>query len=113
MFEMAGKIKGFRHVLFGIALVAGILITLLGGGIFTSFGVLFVCGFFIGWQGKKFKQLFDDYKLGLRVNAIMFSSRVMEDKEKERNQLHEEIRQLRERIAAQNLLIERKEGASL
>lgn len=101
-----GKIKGFKYVLFGVCLSLALIVTLLGGGIFTSFGVLFVLGFLLGWNGKKFKQLYDDYRLGLRVNAIMFSSRQMEAQMKEREQLIEEIRQLRERIAGYNILKE-------
>lgn len=101
------KIKGFRYFAFGVIAVIGIIVALLGGGIFTSFGVLFITGLVLGWQGKKFKQLYDDYRLGLRVNAIMYSSKAMEEKEREREQMVKEIGQLRERIAAYNVL---KEG---
>jgi len=101
------KIKGLRYFVFGVAAMLAIIITLFGGGIFTSFGVLFVIGFLLGWNGQKFKRLYEDYRLGLRVNAIMFSSGQMEKQQKERDQLVEEVRQLRERIAAYNIL---KEG---
>lgn len=104
-----GKMKEWRSLVFVVIVILGILVSLLGGGIFTSFGVLFVLGFVLGWQGKKFKQLYDDYRLGLRVNAIMYSSRQMEQQQKEREQLVEEIRQLRERIAAYNVLQEGKQ----
>lgn len=96
-----------RYIFFGAAAVLGILVTLLGGGIFTSFGVLFTLGFILGWQGKKTKQFFDDYRLGLRINALQYSARVMEEKERERQALLEENRQLLDRLRAQDLL---KEG---
>lgn len=105
-FDM-GSIKGLRYFAFGVVAVLAIVITLLGGGIFTSFGILFVLGLVLGWNACKFKQLYQDYRLGLRVNAIMFSSKQMESQMKEREQLVEEVRQLRERIAAYNIL---KEG---
>lgn len=101
------KMKSMRAFFYAVAILIVLAIAFLGGGVFTSFGVLFTVGFLMGWQGKGLKQLIDDYRLGLKVNSIMFSVRAMEEKEKERKQMLEEIRQLRERISAMNVL---KEG---
>ncbi|TMV42798.1 hypothetical protein FE783_36920 [Paenibacillus mesophilus] len=89
------KNRKFRLIL---ALVLGVTFALIGGFKLLVYVGLLLTGLFLGSQYQKYRQLFHDYKLGLRINTILYNSRESEEMKQKVEQLQKELASAADRI---------------
>lgn len=61
--------------------------------------LLLLTGYFLGSRIEKLLQLYRDYKLSLRVNSIVTSTKQYEEREKEIQQLKNDLQTANHRLA--------------
>lgn len=93
------KSKKFRTAMTIIFIILSIIFVTFGGGKLLVYVGMFISGLLIGWNINKFKSLYDDYKLALKVNSIQFSSKKMIEMQKENEKLKQELSSAAERIS--------------
>ncbi|MEI7028343.1 hypothetical protein [Paenibacillus sp. y28] len=81
--------------MFAISLVLSLIVTFLGGGKLLVYLLLLVTGLILGAKYTQLKQLYQDYKLGLKINAIQYS-------QKESQQLKQKVADLERDLATAN-----------
>lgn len=87
-----------KRILFFIALPSAIIISMLGGAKLMIYIALLITGIVLGRSYATFKRMYEDYKLGLKVNTVLYSSKQTEQIKKENEQLKSELNQLNERF---------------
>ncbi|MEW9702914.1 hypothetical protein [Paenibacillus sp. SI8] len=94
---MKDKVKS-KKIQIGIAVIFGILITLMGGGKFMIYFVIAVLFFFMGKKYSDVWKLYHDWKLAIKVNTVQFSSKQMELLVNENKTLKDEISSANQRL---------------
>lgn len=105
MMEKAKQILNkYKKAVAAFVIAVAVIITMLGGAkLMVYFGLLF-SGVFLGWYLRKVKQLYEDYRLGLRINALQYSAKQYESLQKEKKQLEEENQLLSRRLESMRTL---------
>jgi hypothetical protein len=92
------KLWRSKKIRFIASIILALIFTLLGGfKLLVYFGLL-ISGIILGSRYQKFKQIYNDYKLGLRVNTLLYHSKQTEEMKAKIEQYEKEIASAADRI---------------
>lgn len=93
------KVPFRKKILILVALCLGIILTMFGGIKLVIYILLLVTGVLVGWNAFRIKRIVDDYRLSLKVNTVLYSSKRTEEMTKELETLRSELRSANDRIS--------------
>lgn len=91
-------LKNRKRFIFFTSLSCSLLIVSMGGVKLMIYFLLLLTGLFLGIHYERLKRLYADYKLSLRVNSIITSSKQYEEQEKEIERLRRDLSSMSERL---------------
>lgn len=104
--------KFLKYLSLGIAIVLGLLITLLGGGVILVYIGLMVSFFILGWISKGILQVFKEYKLALKVNTVMYNSQESQKMKSEIDTLRAELKTAADRMTIYQAAAQQQKGGN-
>lgn len=87
-----------NKILLGVSLLLAIILVLSGGIKIMIYLLLLLTGIFVGIKYTNLRRLYDDYKLSLRVNSILVSSKAAEASQAENERLKAELTSASQRL---------------
>lgn len=94
--------KKRKFLLFGLAALFGLILTLFGGGKLVLYILLLITGIVIGYHIKAVITVVRDYRLSLKMNTVLFNA-------KESEKMKETIKQLQAELQAAETRMNLKE----
>lgn len=91
-------LKYRNKFLLALAVLFGLSVTFIGGAKLLIYFLLSITGFYLGLKYASFKRLYEDYKLSLRVNSVLVSSKQTEQLQTENDRLKQELVALSQRM---------------
>lgn len=98
MSEIKKQPMKYKKIIFAISACLSLIMVGFGGAKFLVYILLLLTGVFLGAKYTQLKQLYTDYRLGLRINAIQYSQKETDAMRDKMTALEGDLRTANERL---------------